>query len=727
MPCTSDLELAFTVKYRAYIETVQATATIQEGIYLLFAPIGTNAMFLANQIRFQADLGLRSVIKYGAYPLDKKLISEYNLKFDRKDKVLPWVLQRDGKHQEHMQPWNIWFNDISKVACASGSALEAKRELQLLKKKSKELDWKLLELSVCLSHVLRFNAEWRAKLAKSAIVKKNNKTLAVHIRRGDSCSEDMKYQIPGRKHFSVDYYIDAINLMVDQHGFTNCFVMSESQKDIDHLCTHFKEKLEIISAPMDRSQFITPNENLDVRNFAEYRCLNDPEFTSFLNESALIDLYNAGNCDGFVGAFTSQFSLMLYGYMSGNAGKLIPYHNLDERSYHPILMGQPSISRKKIYLNTAVSKMKKSVASALSLSPLMYRSVEKVIKRRLYKKSWHVSEALTERLRDPKSILVIKERDVGFFSLFLQVVNVFLFLKSKGLKCQVYVDFGCHQVYYNGENTWTQFFKKEGLDEVFLDQLTEVRLDFQEVVDKGLFAISDEYGLVYQVGENCFWTNSYYPNFSNSFEYISHATRPSQKDRKRTEPIIREWMQPVRAYQEFQANYAARYFDGNFVIGVQFRGTDARKDRRRTIPSYSEVFRIVQSTIDNYEEKQQKNIVLFVASDEQSFVDEMSEAFKEKTVLSTETVRQTTGTNQLEKMGPMGWGLPSFVVENGPKALDGVFKDYLLLCYADVLIHSVGSVASAVLLSKPKIVSVMLGDEIGDHRLHCAFPKKSII
>lgn len=709
------------IEYAHYLEAVQQQAPHEQAVHLRFATLGTNAMFLANQLRNHAAIGLRTVIRYGAYAADARLLGEYNDRYGRQVSAVPWVLQRDGENEGNMQPWRIWFKHINRPdqTRTIDSIGRQRRLCATLANGCNRGDKELLELSLCLAYLLRFNPTWERRLEEARVVPRAAKAIAVHIRRGDACSPDLEHRDPNRNHFPLRDYIRAIDLLVEKHGYDHCFVMSESQQDIDRLRTHYAGRLEVSATAIDRQKFVRLQAGMTKFDFVEYRCLHDPSFTRFLNESALLDLHNVRSCQGMVGTFTSQFSLMSYAYMCGTHQALVPCHNLSPGSYERILIGLPDTSRKRLYLRLITRKAVAGLRRLATRLPAVHRRLDLERRARVAQRLDRARMDWSPLLEDPRTVLVVKERDVGFFSLFLQVVNILAYVHRKKLGCAVCVDLGDQQAYYDGRNTWTQHFGPCSGREVPIELLTEVRLAHQAAAARGDMAVVDECGTIHRVNRNCVWTNSYYPRFSDDAHryYTAHNEPPDARQRREVAAVIREWVRPVPAAREFQESFVSRHFAGKFVVGVQFRGTDARADKRRSVPQYSEVFAAVARVLGRAREGGHERLALFVASDEEAFVSAMVKEFDGLEVLRTDACRQQEGSGSVAKAGPMGWGLPAFVVDDAQAALEGVIRDYLLLCRTQVLVHTLGSVSHAVLLTEPDIESVLVGGVLQESRM----------
>jgi hypothetical protein len=139
-----------------------------------------------------------------------------------------------------------------------------------------------------------------------------------------------------------------------------------------------------------------------------------------------------------------------------------------------------------------------------------------------------------------------------------------------------------------------------------------------------------------------------------------------------------------------------------YVIGVHIRGTDALKDPETpyrhgslNLTRYvAEIERLIKS---------RRAAMIFVASDEQSSVDAMKDAFGAR-VLSYSSILHTDGG--AVGAGPTGCIMPGYIAgdrdlaaRNGEEAV----IDYLLLSRCNYLVHNGSSLARMVLLNDPDL------------------------
>ena len=206
-------------------------------------------------------------------------------------------------------------------------------------------------------------------------------------------------------------------------------------------------------------------------------------------------------------------------------------------------------------------------------------------------------------LRGPT--LVIRERDVGFFSLYLQVINTLICVDKQRFQCSVYVDLGSKQSYYCGANSWLDFFEPilDQTHAVSELQLRKVDRDFNKRIREMLYW--DAYGSIYKKDDSLFWTGSYYPQFNHESAafHIGHMDVPNARERETAARIISKCIRPNKKTQNELDQFVARSLKDHFVIGVQFRGSDARVDDKRRIPTYADFIRRIDVcvTVDNQE------------------------------------------------------------------------------------------------------------------------------
>ena len=683
--------------FSQYLELVQKFEPKTKPVHLRFAPLGTNALFLADELCRNVNRGYGTKIVPGHYAHDQHCLDAYNQKHDTEHTLQPWVLQRYDDHHQHPRPWEIWFRPLEESEAAPGNYRSRKQELQNNLKKFKTLnDRHALELGICLDYVTRFNSETLDFVQKHDQIKDCD-VIAVHIRRGDACSEDLERADPNRDNFHLCEYIARIENYRTQ-GYKNFYILTESQSEIDRLRSRFEGSCNILYSSLDRENFIQiPKSEFNAKYFVEYQSLENPAFAKFLMESALIDIHNARRCVGFIGTFSSQFSVTNWLKMTGYHRRRIPHQNLSPVPFtsHFAPIREWSLVNLRMHL-----RLRTRIRSLLFRFQMLFAKTG-------------LQSGLVQKFKDHKSasgkpaVLVLRERDVGFFSLFLQVLNTLLIIEEENLNCSVYVELGKNQAYFHNSNTWLDFFEPISGQETTPShrQLERVEADYQNKLNHAVFW--DPQGFVYSTEKGVYWTASFYPKLTpnSRARTISHHTVPTKSERIRAAKIVRTYLLPnadVRA--ELQAFVKDNAITGH-IIGVQFRGTDARTDGRRVIPAY-EIF--IEAIRDQLQGRSDHPVIV-VASDEQAFIDAIASTFPN--VKSYQTLRHQSGT-LFDGEGPQGFMMPKFVTDHKNAALKGAIMDYLIISMSHVLIHNLGSVSNTALLTNPAIKSIRIGHNI---------------
>lgn len=650
------LEQDYSTLYQRYVALIQGGAPNAIPVHLCMAPIATNMMTLASELRLNVKLGRRTLIEPGSYEFDLEAIRSFNEEYGTSHELHPWVLQRFGGHDDNSHPWTIWFEDL----CASdedGGNFESEKEKlerDLWRMRPEIADPDLLELGVCVRHVCRFNAKMLEELEQQNHVG-DDKCVAVHIRRGDACDDETRERDPGRLHFSSQRYVEEMERFAAL-GYEAFYVLTESEREIERLKQHFGTRCRVLHQRAERGKFpsITVG-GYQRRGFIEYRCLEDPEVAEFAMRTALVDIFNAGRCEALIGTFTSQFSVVNFLNIVGRQGRVAAHVNLSERDFRGII--------------------------------------------------FHSS------LNDEQntSLLVIKERNVGFFSMFLQVVNALLYLEMNALPILPFVNFSDRQTYFSGGNSWEEVFMPlVPLNELAIRPLLDrVEADFQGTN----WLTWDEAGAVFELGANLRWTGSYYPRLNDSSPrgHISHGTTPTVGERKRAAAAIGKYVK-LRPDIKKEVDDLFDPLRGRHVIGLYFRGTDARHDVRRRVPAYEDLVPEIEEHLDTLSPEKRESAVFYVASDEQTFIEFVRERYGE--VHWFETVRQ-----RAEDEFTAGDMVPAFIDSDRKESLRGCVRDFAGLCRSDFLIYTHASIPIAVLLTRDDLDSRMVGETYGERIL----------
>ena len=223
-----------------------------------------------------------------------------------------------------------------------------------------------------------------------------------------------------------------------------------------------------------------------------------------------------------------------------------------------------------------------------------------------------------------KKIVLIRERDVGLFSLILQVVNALQNIEGKPYTPIVY--FGANCCYwvadgFNGkQSVWEYYFQPivEGYSEDFV---------IPNMTNKDFL-------------ENCISTKDYYPEIEgHKIQHkIPFLQEVNQTDRKIGARIIEKYIRLTDGVQAKVDQFFAENLNDSYIIGVHVRGTDAIHHNLRLQDVLIDQYRSqIDSEIGRLEGRQDYKI--YVATDDQKYIKQLEEFYGSK-VVSFEAIRK---------------------------------------------------------------------------------------
>ena len=154
---------------------------------------------------------------------------------------------------------------------------------------------------------------------------------------------------------------------------------------------------------------------------------------------------------------------------------------------------------------------------------------------------------------------------------------------------------------------------------------------------------------------------------------------------KRANELIKKYIHFKPFIHEKVNNLVENNFKGNFVLGVHYRGTN--KFLEAPLVTYEHMQQEVQKIIQDIKDV---SVKIFVASDEQRFIDFMVEKFGDL-IVKIEANRSTDGTPHYME--------PKNQYNNGEEAL----IDCLLLSRCNFLLRTASNVSYFSILFNPKI------------------------
>ena len=329
-----------------------------------------------------------------------------------------------------------------------------------------------------------------------------------------------------------------------------------------------------------------------------------------------------------------------------------------------------------------------------------------------------------------QGLLIIQERDVGLFSMLLQILNTLFLLESQQIKRTPVVIMGrgisyFHEAGHEGRRTaWEYYFEPVVIhvsEDDVLAALGDRALELLECKRKYLehargaiefphnihllppLTTRDKSNLAeleHLVGSmDWAWTESFNPIVDGK----SHA---QPEDTSGNYPgLVEHYIRP----REHVLNKVRNLFDarlkGFHIIGVHVRGTDG----------HSAPARGVELPFDRYFHEIDQRLAMvgrdscriFLATDEQYVVSRFEQRFGDLLVYY-DAVRNTDSENVFGT-GPTGQVMPAYITNGGISATqngEDAAVEYSLLCKSDLLIHNLSSLSLAARLSVPAYIQV---------------------
>ncbi len=303
--------------------------------------------------------------------------------------------------------------------------------------------------------------------------------------------------------------------------------------------------------------------------------------------------------------------------------------------------------------------------------------------------------------RQPPVLHIMRERDVGLFSLIQQVIsNVPWALHEGRVPVADFRHRTCYWTpkgYHGRESVWEYYFEPivVNFSATAIPDNLKARLDqdFPDQSEPGHF-----------VDTHAFVSNHYgdHPTLRGKAPVIPYETgNPGRGLRQQTSEIIRGFVRP-RPYIERKVD---RFFHarmrGTEVIGVHVRGTDAVSARETR--AYRQGSLNLASFVDELTHllNERPRARILVATDAQSSLDHLVDAFGER-VMAYDVARHQKGEPAGE--GPTGCIMPAYIAADRDRAAqngEDAVIEYLLLGRCSHLVHNGASLATTVLLRDP--------------------------
>jgi hypothetical protein len=306
---------------------------------------------------------------------------------------------------------------------------------------------------------------------------------------------------------------------------------------------------------------------------------------------------------------------------------------------------------------------------------------------------------MTEPDSPGRDLHIICERDVGFFSLFQQVVaNIPWAVSESRTPVVFFWDRCCYwtpEGMEGRESVWEYYFEPlvPGVGESAVSEDLRVAITSRP---------PDPFSTGYPLGQNG-WVSSHFGDHKKlrgkALSIPYEWEDPDFALRRTTEDLIRRFVRPRPHIAARVEAFADAFMAGQPMIGAHIRGTDAVSSRetrayRQGSLSFDRYVRAIETELHR-----QPSTRVFVATDSEESLRRMRVAFGER-VLAFDSIRHTDG--DVAGSGPTGWTMPGYISGDRSKAARNAAEaviEYLLLTRCQHLIHNGAGLARTVLLT----------------------------
>jgi len=303
----------------------------------------------------------------------------------------------------------------------------------------------------------------------------------------------------------------------------------------------------------------------------------------------------------------------------------------------------------------------------------------------------------------PRVLHVIRERDVGLFSLIQQAMaNIAWALHEGRLPI---VDFRHRAAYWTPDghrgrdSVWEYYFEPVVRDL----PSSAVPHSVTRAIERA-YPDQDELGSF--VTSNAFVSNHFgdHPRLRGIAPAVPYTTgNPDRPLREWTSTILRRFVLPRAHIIERVDAFFDAHLSGGEVIGVHARGTDAVSARE------TRAYRQGSLNLARFEQtlrelmKARPDATIFVATDAQASLDRLQNTFGDR-VVAYDAVRHVAG--EAAGSGPTGCIMPAYITADRSTAAqngEDAVVEYLLLSRCVHLVHNGASLATTVLLRNPSM------------------------
>ncbi len=321
---------SYLSRYSAYLEWLQCSSNAPSApAHLTFYPIAKTLRSIGTVLHDGVEAGSKVVIAPGN-PREEAL-----LKATGRGDWKPWLWSRIPRGQldniasaidDSTRSWPTFFVPLDRYASPPNSNGCTKPVWPL---RGRLRSKNILEIAACTRYAFRLNAHMQALIdnyAREMSWCEAEPKLAIHLRRGDAASEDLRKQT--RKSWPIEKYLQLADRICRRYRLSTIYLSTESQSEIAKAKALLPD-YRILSLGHDRSIFPTiAKTNI----FIEDMALKDASTIEPLVNSALADLFFIMRCKAFIGAFNSEFSILGWLLCIGENGYMVPYVDVVPKS-----------------------------------------------------------------------------------------------------------------------------------------------------------------------------------------------------------------------------------------------------------------------------------------------------------------------------------------------------------------------------------------------------------
>jgi hypothetical protein len=308
----------------SYVNSIQCNSTSpKEENILSFYPIAKN-------IRFTSSYMTNSILQKKASFLDNKTRNsepEWWRNHLNMGNWYPWLWARERNELSgnfsNKEGWGYYFT----------SFLPQQQSIPISSKENnpqpppEHLCIFFIYLS-CLRYTFQFNMNYQQILSDYKTQMNwpdSSRILAMHIRRGDSCTSDGSITV--RQFFTLEQYLEKADKMCSEVGYEYIYISTDSNEEIEKM-KQARPEWKLLFLPIDRSQFYRmKDKTVDI----EVACCLEPHRIPFTVDTGLADLFFISQCQGYISTISiSEFSRCGWFLQMAEQEHITPYINMND-------------------------------------------------------------------------------------------------------------------------------------------------------------------------------------------------------------------------------------------------------------------------------------------------------------------------------------------------------------------------------------------------------------